>query len=432
MAINHIEQKSRLINYNKKASYLHLLNFVSQVGLYYYLKEEAKTKPEYEPYNIRINEFEYGLAGDWDGVANLADNAGANQNIGLAVQQNYGNLRERKVPKYKIPLSLVVASFSFMSFIAHTCLVILDNKYYTWITDYKVNFLRWIEYFISSPTMMLAIAGLVNINDSSLLNNILVSTAVTNIFGLMAEITKDDPKYGSLSKLFYLVGFLPFASSWSPIIDRFTKASNNLKGGADSIFAKGYKKIFGLTKYNNKFDQNFQIPDYVKYSVYGLLGLYFLFPLNMGYQQYLSKSEDSYYNGELRYITLSYISKAALSWIVFSGTFKPNDDYLSNKDFSLTGGTLIKPKYIYYGLAGLGATSLLTSYFNRDNNQPKKEEQEQEQEQEQKQKQKKEKTKLEYDDNDVYSLYIALEEEGVRIDDLSDKQIVKLIKKMKV
>jgi len=419
MTINHIEQKSRLINYNKYASYLHLLNCVSQIGIYYYLKDEAKTDPRYEPYNLRINEVKYGLAGDWTGTSTLAgDNTNVYQNVGIAAQQNFGNLRERTVAKYKIPLALVVASFSFMSFIAHTSLILLDNRYYKWITDYKVNFLRWIEYFISSPTMMLAIAGLVNVNESDMLYNILVSTAVTNVFGLMAEITKNDPKYGFMSKFFYLIGFLPFRASWSPIIDRFMKVTDNVKGGENSNFAVGYKKIFGLAKYQENFQQNFQIPKFVKYAVYGLYGMYFLFPANMGFHQYLSKSENAYYNGELGYITLSFISKAALSWFVFSGTFRPNNDYLNNQDFSIMGGKLIKPKYIYYGLAGLGATALLTAYIKRDNTQPAELEQN--------------KNKLDYDDDDVYKLYIALEEEGVRLDDLSDKQLKKLLKKMKV
>lgn len=428
MTINHIEQKSKLINYNKYASYFHLLNFVSQVGLYYYLKKEAKTDPRYEPYNLKINEFQYGLAGNWDGVSNLAaNNADPNQNIGIAIQQNYSSLRERKKLKYKIPLPIIVASFSFMSFIGHTCLVLLDNRYYTWITDYKVNFVRWIEYFISSPTMMFAIAGLANVNESTLINNILVSTAVTNIFGLMAEITKDDPKYGFLSKLFYLVGFLPFTSSWYPIIDKFLKATKNLKGGENSVFAIAYKKIFGSANYKLNFDNGNNVPDFVKYIIFGLFGLYTLFPLNMGFQQYISSNENAYYNGEIGYIGLSFISKAALSWLVFWGTYRPNDDYLNKKDLSMKGGKLIKPEYIYYGLAGLGVTSLLTSYMYRDNSIPIDKINNKS-----KETNKKKEKKSKYSNDDVYKLYIALEEEGVKVDDLSDKQLVKLLKKMKV
>lgn len=417
MLVDQIKKKNRLINYNKYASYFHLLNFVSQVGLYYYLKEKAVRKEDerYEPYNIRINEINYGLEGDWCDNNILADdNSNTYNNIGQSVQSNFRNLREREVAKYQIPLSLIVASFSFMSFIAHTSLVIMDNKYYTWITDYKVNFLRWIEYFVSSPTMMLAILGLVRINDSSLIYNILVSTAVTNIFGLMAEITKNDPNYGFMSKYFYLIGFLPFGVSWAPIIDRFMKTSDNVKGGSESNFAIGYKKIFGLTAYNQNFQNNFQIPDFVKYTIFGLFGLYFLFPLNMGFHQYVSKSDNAFYNGELGYISLSFISKATLSWLVFSGTFSPNDDYLNNKDFSLIGGTFIKPKYIYYGLAGLGVTTLLASY-NYKKSEPIENN-----------------TEDCYCKDEIELLAEYLENKGICIDDLNDRQLMKLLKKMKV
>ena len=93
----------------------------------------------------------------------------------------------------------------------------------------------------------------------------------------------------------------------------------------------------------------------------------------------------------------------------------------------MKGGKLIKPEYIYYGLAGLGATSLLTSYMYRDNSIPidkinhKSKETNKKKEKESK-----------YSDYDVFKLYTALEEEGVKVDDLSDKQLLKLLKKMKV
>jgi len=371
MTKKNLDKKNKLITYNKYASYLHLLNFVSQVGLYYYLKKEAKTDSRYEPFDIKITDMEYGLVGDWDQMATLRGDATYNT-LESTIKNNFGGLRKREVVKYKIPLALIVASFSFMSFIAHTALIMLNNRYYSWIKNYKVNFVRWIEYFISSPTMMLAIAGLCNVNEYSLVQNILVSTAITNVFGLMAEIIKDDPNYGFMSRIFYMVGFLPFRASWSPIISRFMKSIENAKGGKDSTFAKGYIKIFGEAEYDNKFPQNFNIPDFVKYTVYGLYGLYYFFPVNFNLQNYILPKrskllginydpEDSYYYGEIGYIALSYISKATLSWLIFSGTRRPNDEYFNNTSFSLIGGKKIKPWHIYTGLLGLGGTALYYS-----------------------------------------------------------------------
>ena len=111
MTNNHIDKKKKLINYNKYASYLHLLNFVSQIGLFYYLKKEAKTDSKYEPFNIKITDVEYGLKGDWDDIETLRTN-GLYPNLVSTVQNNFRDLRKREVTKYKIPLALVIASFS--------------------------------------------------------------------------------------------------------------------------------------------------------------------------------------------------------------------------------------------------------------------------------------------------------------------------------
>ncbi len=383
MTVDHKKRKEKLLSYNKYAAYLHLLNFVSQVGLYYY---STKSFPD-GPYNLRITETDFKLTEGWDRVLDLKgknnvdieiNNDGVitdeeyrkiGRDIATSVQRNFRNLRDKEVTKYKIPLALIVASFSFMSFLSHVALITLDKRYYSWIKNYKVNFVRWIEYFISSPTMILAIAGLCNITNINDIQGIMISTAITNVFGLMAEIIKDDPNYGFMSKIFYIIGFLPFQSSWAPIFSRFRNLVAYVKGGRDSDLASDYINILGEDSYTTTFEEDYKIPDYIKYAVYVLYGFYYLFPLNFGLQNYIlpkrdkflgikyNPKTDPYYFGEIGYITLSYVSKATLSWIIFSGTNKPNDDYLQKDDFSTSGGTIINNKYIYLGLAGLAGLS---------------------------------------------------------------------------
>ena len=55
-----------LYKLNKRAAYLHLLSFVSQIGLYYYLDSTGKNN-----YNLRINENVDGLKGfpEGEGIA---------------------------------------------------------------------------------------------------------------------------------------------------------------------------------------------------------------------------------------------------------------------------------------------------------------------------------------------------------------------------
>ena len=59
-----------------------------------------------------------------------------------------------------------------------------------------------------SPTMMIVIATLSGVQNNHQVSSILAAM-VTNLFGLMSEITKES-EYKNLSRLFFILGFLPF------------------------------------------------------------------------------------------------------------------------------------------------------------------------------------------------------------------------------
>ncbi|VVU94808.1 hypothetical protein CPAV1605_533 [seawater metagenome] len=339
-----------LYKLNEKAMYAHLINFVTQVMLYYYQDSNG------DPYNIRITEK----------VINIhnPDQADLNNEFN---RKNFSRLTNGEKTLYTMPLALIVSAFSYMSFLAHFAILILGGRYYSWIEYYKINFARWIEYSISSPTMMLIIAGLTRSNEISTMNSILISTLITNVFGLMSEVLKGNQDYGYLSKIIFSLGFLPFRSSWKPILSNFKRAMDYVtkKDGSTSQFIQDYEDIHGQQSSN--FYKDFEIPEFVKYTVYILYGLYYLFPVNMWLQRfYLPKKNknkflgikydnDPYFFGEKGFIYLSFISKATLSWILFSGTRRTNENKWLKGDsyYENSSITNIDSKWIYGGLGVL-------------------------------------------------------------------------------
>ena len=108
------------------------------------------------------------------------------------------------------------------------------------------------------------------------------------------------------------------------------------KDGVNSEFQNDYIKIHG--EQDATFFDDFNIPSFVKYTVYILYGLYYLFPINMWLQRFylpnknkskflgINYRNDPYFFGEKGFIYLSFISKATLSWILFTGTARPNEN----------------------------------------------------------------------------------------------------------
>lgn len=191
-------------------------------------------------------------------------------------------------------LSLVTASFSVMSCLAHIIILLLGPTYASWIFVERVNYLRWFEYGISSPTMLVAICGLVGITDVWSNLFVIVGSSVTNLLGLTIELSPP----GFVRQWTFFVAFLPFVLSWTYIISKYLDAAN--------FFSKNFGDDLGP-------------PSWVRYLVFGLLALYLTFPANMYIQYWVT---EDYELGEFIYIILSLVAKVTLSAFVFGGTFR--------------------------------------------------------------------------------------------------------------
>jgi len=187
----------------------------------------------------------------------------------------------------------IVASFLFMSAIAHFLIAAVLNKKY--VADLKkgINRYRWYEYSISASVMIVVIAMLTGIYDVGTLLLIFFMNAMMIIFGLRMEVHNQGKKTLDWKPFYYgcLAGLLP----WIVIAIHLLGAGAN--GGGP--------------------------PDFV-YYIYVSIAIFFnSFAINMVLQYKKVGKWKDYLYGERMYVILSLVAKSLLAWQVFAGTLRP-------------------------------------------------------------------------------------------------------------
>jgi hypothetical protein len=193
-----------------------------------------------------------------------------------------------------INFAWLVASFLFMSALAHAIIVTVYKKKYVSDLEKGINKARWIEYSISASTMMVAIALLSGMNDLASLIMLFGLVAIMNLMGLVMEVVNSGKK--EVSWLSYIIGCIAGIIPWV---------------------------AFGLYVWAANSYSLYGVPGFV-YGIYASIFIFFnCFAINM-YLQYkkVGKWKDYLY-GEKVYIWLSLIAKSALAWQVFGGVFQP-------------------------------------------------------------------------------------------------------------
>jgi len=189
----------------------------------------------------------------------------------------------------------MVALFLLLSAIAH--FIIASPLYYsTYVKNLKknTNYLRWIEYALSSSVMIVVIAMLVGMYDLSSLILIFTLNATMNLFGLMMELHNQTTEKTNWTAFIFgcIAGIVP----WIVIALYFA--------GAVGQYASS-------------------IPSFV----YGILASIFIFfnvfAINMFLQYKKVGPWKDYLFGERVYILLSLVAKTLLAWQIFSGTLRP-------------------------------------------------------------------------------------------------------------
>ncbi|MBN2405926.1 MAG: heliorhodopsin HeR [Coriobacteriia bacterium] len=193
---------------------------------------------------------------------------------------------------FEIPLGLAVATFVFLSAIAH--FIIASPGVFEW---YKANlqknrnYGRWIEYSLSSSLMVVLIALLPGIFDIAALIAIFAVNSMMILFGLLTEKYEQPGNPNWLSFIFgCIAGAVPWIVIgiyvWSPT----TSAS----------------------------------PPAFVYWIFVTMFIFFnSFALNMVLQYKKIGPWRDYLFGEATYIMLSLVAKSLLAWLVFANTLVP-------------------------------------------------------------------------------------------------------------
>lgn len=197
---------------------------------------------------------------------------------------------------FELPFGVMVASFLFISAIAHALVSIPKklNEIYNADLAKGINKFRWFEYALSSSIMIVLIATLFGIYDIASLILIFIVNATMNFFGLVMEQLN--------------VGRSKDNIEWGPFI------WGSIAGVAPWIAILLY--MFGTGNFGE-----------VPWFVWAIVGTYFVafntFPINMILQYKKVGKWADYLYGERVYIVLSLVAKSILAWLVLFGAMQP-------------------------------------------------------------------------------------------------------------
>lgn len=195
---------------------------------------------------------------------------------------------------FELPLGPVIASFLFMSALAHFLVAAPGiNGWYVRNLKKGVNYARWIEYSFSSSVMIVAIATLFGMYDIAGLLVLFALNATMILFGWMMELhNQTTPKTDWTAFIFgSLAGIVPWIAVGIYFVGSVTSGEN--------------------------------VPNFV-YAIYISLFIFFnIFAVNMVLQYKKVGRWQDYLYGERTYIVLSLVAKSLLAWQVFFGTLQP-------------------------------------------------------------------------------------------------------------
>jgi hypothetical protein len=192
-----------------------------------------------------------------------------------------------------ISLGPLVASFLFVSAIAHLSLSTFGYKWYVAHLKLGMNPARWAEYAISSSIMIVLIAMQVGMFELSTLMLIFSLNATMNLFGWMMELHNQTTKKTDWTA--YIFGCFAGIVPWI---------------------------VIGIYFFGAIMRTGDAVPPFV-YAIFPILAAFFnIFAINMVLQYRAKGRYADYLFGEKVYIILSLTAKSSLAWLVFGGTYR--------------------------------------------------------------------------------------------------------------
>lgn len=161
-------------------------------------------------------------------------------------------------------ITWVCASFFIQSAMAHAGNAFLwPDQYILWISRY-CNPVRWIEYFFSASTMMLAVCYFCGMRDVVSLLYLASLISTTMLFGYVTEqqnvaSASDDVWVTTLSRRLtpHLMGYIPQVMAWAGMVYLFLTSAS--EGGGPPDFVYGIVISQGILFFSFGFVQLFQI-----------------------------------------------------------------------------------------------------------------------------------------------------------------------------
>jgi hypothetical protein len=211
----------------------------------------------------------------------------------LAYDRVAGKLVPDPQTLFELRIAPLVATFLFLSAVAHWSLATFGRRWYEEELARGMNRARWIEYSLSSSVMIVVIGMLVGIYDVASLLLLFALNASMILFGWLMEV--QNAKHDRVDWTAYWFGVLAGAVPWIAIGIYLVGAGIG-PGGPPGFVYVIYVSIF------------------VFFNV---------FALNMVFQYRRIGRWRDYLYGERAYMLLSLFAKSALAWQVFAGTLRP-------------------------------------------------------------------------------------------------------------
>jgi hypothetical protein len=202
-------------------------------------------------------------------------------------------LEPATVTMFNLRIGPIVASFLFISAIAHFLIATVLYEKYVANLKKGINKYRWYEYSISASVMIWVIAMLTGIYDIGTLLLIFFLNAMMILFGLRMEIHNQYTEKTDWTPFIYgcIAGLIPWI-----VIFIWLFGAGGEEGGP---------------------------PDFVYYIFVTIAILFNSFAINMVLQYKKIGKWKNYLYGERMYVILSLVAKSALAWQVFAGTLRP-------------------------------------------------------------------------------------------------------------
>jgi len=193
---------------------------------------------------------------------------------------------------FSIKLGLLVASFLFMSAIAHFLIAFPFNKFYDENLKKHINIARWVEYAFSSSVMIVVISLLVGISDIATLIVIMFLNAMMILFGWMMELHNQTTEKTNWTS--FIFGCIAGIGPWIAV----------------AIYLASPGSISNP-------------PTFVYWIFVSIFIFFNIFAINQVLQYKKVGKWADYLYGERAYIILSLVAKSLLAWQVFAGTLRP-------------------------------------------------------------------------------------------------------------